>query len=388
MGLRAFAQGFFQQATPGIKQAFQNAEVRREKNEINEREDRQHAESTFLASAKEIDTDDALKELELNPLAKQYPSVITSAKSRVKNANIKRERERKAEEQTARMRELQIGSLQRNDEKAKAVDEYQEWASRGAILSNITPAALQYGYNAARDFEANGEHEKAAKVYRELGYVQKSQEAGLKVKNERALTANMQTMENFDSLSPTAQLDFIDSIRLKSEMDTKNADRYRSMLQIATSKYNKRPDPDADIRQAVFKTVFDDKILLEELISLKLADPEGYKKKYDAVMSTGMEIARGSTEVVIAKAKNDAFEAFRNSDATSASERATDAMETALRFNPRIKDKERYELMKYIQTLKMDHMEAEPPQATQRGPSDVMGELFPLGKTPSIVGGK
>ena len=270
MGLRAFAQGFFQQATPGIKKAFQNAEVRREKNEINEREDRQHAESVFLASAKDIDTDDALKELELNPLAKQYPSVITSAKSRVKNANIKRERERKAEEQTARMRELQIGAYERSDEAAKGVDEYQKWASRGAILSNITPAALQYGYNAARDFEANGEHEKAAKAYRELGYIQKSREAGLRVKNESALTANMQTMENFDSLSPTAQIDFIDSIRLKSEMDTKNADRYRSMLQIATSKYNKRPDPDADIRQTVFKTIFDDKIILEKLISLKL----------------------------------------------------------------------------------------------------------------------
>lgn len=388
MGLRAFAQGFFQQATPGIKQAFQNAEVRREKNEINEREDQQRAESVFLASAKDIDTDDALKELELNPLAKQYPSVITSAKSRVKNANIKRERERKAEEQTARMRELQIGAYERSDEAAKGVDEYQKWASRGAILSNITPAALQYGYNAARDFEANGEHEKAAKVYRELGYVQKSREAGLKVKNESALTANMQTMENFDSLSPTAQLDFIDSIRLKSEMDTKNADRYRSMLQIATSKHNKRPNPDADIRQAVFQTVFSDPIILKELTDLKEADPEGYKKKYDALMSMGMEIARGSTEVVITKARNDAFEAFRNSDATSASERATDAMVTALQLNPSIKEAERLALIKYIQTLKMDHMEAEPPQATQRGPSDVMGELFQLGKTPSIVGGK
>lgn len=231
MGLRAFAQGFFQQATPGIKQAFQNADVRREKNEINEREDRQHAESVFLASAKDIDTDEAYEELKLNPLAKQYPSVITSVGSRVKNKNIERERVRKAEEQTARMRELQIGTLQRNDEKAKAVDEYQKWVTRGSNLTDITPAALQYGYNAARDFEANGEHDKAAKIYSELGYVQKSQEAGLKVKNESALTANMQTMENFDSLSPTTQLDFIDSIRLKSEMDTKNADRYRSMLQ-------------------------------------------------------------------------------------------------------------------------------------------------------------
>jgi hypothetical protein len=387
MGLRAFAQGFFQQATPGIKQAFQNSEVRREKNEIIEREDQQRAESVFLASAKDIDTDEAYEELKLNPLAKQYPSVITSVGSRVKNANIKRERERKAEEQTARMRELQIGTLQRNDEKAKAVDEYQKWVTRGSNLSDITPAALQYGYNAARDFEANGEHDKAAKVYRELGYVQKSQEAGLKVKNESALTANMQTMENFDSLSPTAQIDFIDSIRLKSEMDTKNADRYRSMLQIATSKYNKRPDPDADIRQAVFQTVFSDPILLKELTDLKKADKEAYDVRYNALMSTGMELARGSTEVVIAKAQNDAFEAFRNSDATSASERATDAMVTALRFNPRIKDKERYELMKYIQTLRDSYTEAEP-QQTQQGPSDVMGELFQLGNTTSIAGGK
>jgi tellurite resistance protein len=387
MGLRAFAQGFFQQATPGIKQAFQNADVRREKNEINEREDRQHAESVFLASAKDIDTDEAYEELKLNPLAKQYPSVITSVGSRVKNKNIERERVRKAEEQTARMRELQIGAYERSDEAAKAVDEYQKWVTRGSNLSDITPAALQYGYNAARDFEANGEHDKAAKIYSELGYVQKSQEAGLKVKNESALTANMQTMENFDSLSPTAQIDFIDSIRLKSEMDTKNADRYRSMLQIATSKYNKRPNPDADIRQAVFQTVLEDKVLFENLINLKKKDPVAYKMEYDAVMSTGMELARGSTEVVIAKAQNDAFEAFRNSDATSASERATDAMETALRFNPRIKDKERYELMKYIQTLRDSYTEAEP-QQTQQGPSDVMGELFQLGNTTSISGGK
>lgn len=387
MGLRAFAQGFFQQATPGIKQAFQNSEVRREKNEINEREDRQRAESTFLASAKDIDTDDALKELELNPLAKQYPSVITSAKSRVKNANIKRERERKAEEQTAKIRELQIGTYQRNDEKAKAVDEYQKWASRGANLSDITPAALQYGYNAARDFEANGEHDKAAKVYRELGYVQKSQEAELKVKNESALTANMQTMENFDSLSPTTQLDFIDSIRLKSEMDTKNADRYRSMLQIATSKYNKRPNPDADIRQAIFQTVFSDPILLKELTDLKETDKAAYDVRVNALMSTGMELARGGTKMVIAKVKNDAFEAFSNSDATSASKRATDAMVTALKLNPSIKEAERLALMEYIQTLRDSYMEAKP-QAAQQGPSDVMGELLQLGNTTSIAGGK
>jgi hypothetical protein len=388
MGLRAFAQGFFQQATPGIKQAFQNADVRREKNEINEREDRQHAESVFLASAKDIDTDEAYEELKLNPLAKQYPSVITSVGSRVKNKNIERERVRKAEEQTARMRELQIGTLQRNDEKAKAVDEYQKWVTRGSNLTDITPAALQYGYNAARDFEANGEHDKAAKIYSELGYVQKSQEAGLKVKNESALTANMQTMENFDSLSPTTQLDFIDSIRLKSEMDTKNADRYRSMLQIATSKYNKRPNPDADIRQAVFQTVFSDPILLKELTDLKETDKEAYDLRVNALMSTGMELARGGTKMIIAKVKNDAFEAFSNSDATSASKRATDAMVTALQLNPSIKEAERLALMEYIQTLRDSYTEAEPPQATQQGPSDVMGELFQLGNTTSISGGK
>jgi hypothetical protein len=43
--------------------------------------------------------------------------------------------------------------------------------------------------------------------------------------------------------------------------------------------------------------------------------------------------------------------------------------------------------MEYIQTLRDSYTEAEP-QQTQQGPSDVMGELFQLGNTTSISGGK